>query len=344
MEGAQQARHPRERAREIRGQASVWPWAPPQVVTQPGDRSLLGLGVEGPGRAGRRGQHGSGGGPGARPRLPSPTMQARGGHSGPPPHAVVLGPGLDQHGHVDPVASSTYSSPLDPGAPISPHPVGVWLGNSQPLSGSGGMQGGRWGLIPVPVAPARPPVPPAHWAPPPPLHLFRVRQAFSGLTDGRSGFPCQWAGRCLVSWLTSPQPHWGGCAGVNTGPFLPRLRGLAVAMAPCVAFRATANPFSGAFILAVPPPGWSPVTQPCPTRLVSPPGSEEAVNPAPCPGPLSLALSPSPQPPPPPGTPVAGREPLPSGQLLSCGGGGPVLGLSVHPRTRGPRPLSFSAP
>lgn len=93
--------------------------------------------------------------PGARARLPSPTMQDRGGHSGPPPHAVVLRPGLDQHGHVDPVASSTYSSPLDPGAPISPRPVGVWLGNSQPLSGSGGMQGGRWGLIPVPVAPAR---------------------------------------------------------------------------------------------------------------------------------------------------------------------------------------------
>lgn len=54
-------------------------------------------------------------------------------------------------------------------------------------------------------------------------------------------------------------------------------------MAPCVAFWATANPFSGPFILAVPPPGWSLVTRPCPTRLVSLPGSEEAINPAPCP-------------------------------------------------------------
>lgn len=54
-------------------------------------------------------------------------------------------------------------------------------------------------------------------------------------------------------------------------------------MASCVASWATANPFPGPFILAVPPPGWLLVTQGCPTRLVSLPGSEQAINPAPRP-------------------------------------------------------------
>lgn len=225
----------------------------------------------------------------------------------------------------------------------SPCPVGVWLGNSQPLSSRGvplpgphtpGPQGQR--LHSAGLGGCREEGGTQHLQssgpPPPPLALFRVRQAFSGLTDGRSGFPCQWAGRRLVSWLTSPQPHWGGCAGVNTGPFLPGLRGLAVAMAPCVAFWATANPFSGAFILAVPPPGWLRVTRPCPTRLVSLPRSEEAVNPAP-----SLALWPGivPRSAELPFWELQWREgTLCQGvsQLMSCGVGGPVLCLSVHPR------------
>lgn len=74
----------------------------------------------------------------------------------------------------------------------------------------------------------------------------------------------------------------------------PLLRGPAVAMVPCVAFGATANPFSRPFIPAVPPPaGWSLGSRPCPTRLVSLPGSEEAVNPAPWPRPFVPGVGPT---------------------------------------------------
>ena len=83
--------------------------------------------------------------------------------------------------------------------------------------------------------------------------------------------------------VNKPPAPWGRLCGVLTQPHSLGLAGLAVAMAPCMASWATANPFPGPFILAVPPPGWSLVTWGCPTRLVSLPGSEEAVNPGPWP-------------------------------------------------------------
>lgn len=106
---------------------------------------------------------------------------------------------------------------VSPPGPRTHEPQGRRLRSTGPACaqqcGNAGEEGG--GPAPAHCPPCQPSGPP-----PPPLLLFRVRQALSGLTDGRSGFPCQWAGRCLVSWLTSPQPHWEGCAGVNTGPFL----------------------------------------------------------------------------------------------------------------------------
>ena len=74
--------------------------------------------------------------------------------------------------------------------------------------------------------------------------------------------------------VNKPPAPWGRLCGVLTQPHSLGLSGLAVAMAPCMASWATANPFPGPFILAVPPPGWSLVTRGCPTRLVSLPGSE----------------------------------------------------------------------
>lgn len=161
-------------------------------------------------------------------------------HSGPHPHSVALGPGVGQHGCGDHMGSNTCRSPPTPG-PTVPRPVGVWLGNcrspqawvSPPGPCTHEPQGRRlhsmhpacaWqcgnagnecgGPAPAHSLPCQP-----GGASSPLLPLFRVRQALSGLTDGRSGFPCQWAGLRLVSWLTSPQPHWGGCAGLTQAPF-----------------------------------------------------------------------------------------------------------------------------
>lgn len=158
---------------------------------------------------------------------PPPPQCGPGAWSGP---ACLWGSHGLQHLQVSP----------SPG-PTTPHPVGVWLGNCRPpqawVSPPGPCtrepQGRRlrskhpacaWqcrnagneGGGPAPAH--RPPCQPGR-APSPLLPLFRVRQALSGLTDGRSGFPCQWAGLRLVSWLTSPQPHWGGCAGLTQAPF-----------------------------------------------------------------------------------------------------------------------------
>lgn len=90
-----------------------------------------------------------------------------------------------------------------------------------PSTGPGpavGVQGSweltRPGPAPAPCPPRQPkathPTPASFWVP----------RAASGLRDGRAGL-----GR-LLSWLTSPQPHWGAVQGVNTGSILPGLLAL----------------------------------------------------------------------------------------------------------------------
>lgn len=120
----------------------------------------------------------------------------------------------------------------------------------------------------------------------------------------------------------------------------PLLRGPAVAMAPCVAFGATANPFSRPFIPAVPPPGWLVAgVSAMPNKAGFSAGVRGGRQSSPgAPSPLAPALCPWHWPHLPLlGTPVAGREPLPSGELLSLEWRvpgpilSPVLCSSVHP-------------
>lgn len=132
------------------------------------------------------------------------------------------------------------------------------------------------------------------------------------------------AGR-LVSWLTSPQPHWGP-GGVLTSSILPGSVASWLPWRPAWPLGPRLILF-GAFHPGRPTPRLVEVPPLCPARLAALPGGAEATNPAP----LSPALSPRPSPPPHPGPPVAGREPLPSGQLLSTKGQGPLL-VPLQPR------------
>lgn len=153
----------------------------------------------------------------------------------------------DRAGHLDYVASS--HSAASAGLPGCNRSLSRWfllpVGNSQSLRPGvpartmhtlGGSRApfpqprplgcGRWQLTLVLALSL--PTPPAQCHRPSGLPPFRVPQAFSGLTDGRAGFPCQWAGppgklvnkppaslgrlRRVLTQLHSPRTLWPlGC-------------------------------------------------------------------------------------------------------------------------------------
>lgn len=172
-------------------------------------------------------------------------------------------------------------------------------------------------------------------APPPSgLPPFRVPRAFSGAA-GSQGWISMSMGRAGPpgKLVNKPPAPWGRARGVNTAPFSPRSVASRLPWRP-------AWPFWPRLILSLvlssrpSRPGLVAGDSLCPTRLVPLRGSEEAINPAPE-GPSALAPAlcfwHCPQVPSPPalGAPVAGREPLPRGQLLSCGLEGPRPALSL---------------
>lgn len=158
--------------------------------------------------------------------------------SGPAPRAVTTG--LLRASILEDVASSHSTVPEGPHRLPSPrgpadHLAGAGWGALSPLkpvlppgSCTGGLRAqpqrpasvgdrraGGWELL-LALAQHLPllPTPPAQGAPSSPAASFQGPTGLFRLTDGRSGFPCQWAEPVrLVSWLTSLQPRWGGCVG-----------------------------------------------------------------------------------------------------------------------------------
>lgn len=139
-----------------------------------------------------------------------------------------------------------------------------------------------------------------------------------------AGFHVNGPGRPPGKLVNKPPAPLGAGRGVNK-LHSPRLRGLLVAMAPCLASRASANPFRGLSSWPSHPRAGRGASA-VPSEAGFSAGGRGGLESSFVPGIVPTAQ------PHPPGPPVAGREPLPSGQLLSTEGQGPLLAPPPAPR------------